>query len=80
MDGEQPKSIYRAPKTHKPGKKLRPITSNIDAPSEIVAQRLTYQFKQFPGPSGLDVENTKDAIKKYKTSKLKMMSVWFPSM
>jgi hypothetical protein len=45
--------------------KLRPITSNIiDAPSEIVAKRLAYQFKQFPGPSISYVENTQDAIKK----------------
>jgi hypothetical protein len=50
--------------THKPVKKLRPTTSNIDAPSEIVAKRLTYQFKQFPGLSGFYVENTQDAIKK----------------
>jgi hypothetical protein len=57
-------SIYGAPKTHKPGKKLWPITSNIDAPLEIVARRLTYQFKQFPGPSGFYFENTQDAIKK----------------
>jgi hypothetical protein len=56
--------IYGAPKTHKPGKKLRPITSNIDVPSEIVAKRLAYQFKQFPGPSGFYVENTQEAIKK----------------
>jgi hypothetical protein len=56
--------IYGAPKTHKPGKKLRPITSYIDAPSEIVAKRLAYQLKQFPGPSGFYVENTQDAIKK----------------
>jgi pentose-5-phosphate-3-epimerase len=42
---------------HKPGKKLRPITSNIDAPSEIVAKRLAYQFN-------FHVENTQDAIKK----------------
>jgi hypothetical protein len=44
--------------------KQRPITSNIDTPSEIVAKRLAYQFKQFPGPSGFYVENTQDAIKK----------------
>jgi hypothetical protein len=62
--------IYGAPKTHKPGKKLQPITSNIDAPLENVARRLTYQFKQFPGPSGFYFENTQ----------LKMMSVWFHSM
>jgi hypothetical protein len=61
---EKIKKKYGAPKTHKPGKKLRPITSNIDASSEIVAKRLAYQFKQFPGPSGLNVENTQDAIKK----------------
>jgi hypothetical protein len=58
--------IYGAPKTHKPGKKIRPITSNTDAPSEIVAKRLVYEFKQFPGPPGLCVENTQDAIKKLK--------------
>jgi hypothetical protein len=52
MDGEEP------------GKKLRPITSNIDGPSEIVAKRLAYQFKQLPGHSGFYVENTQDAIKK----------------
>jgi hypothetical protein len=36
------------------------ITSNIDAPLEIVARRLTYQFKQFPGPSGFYFENTQN--------------------
>jgi hypothetical protein len=50
--------IYVTPKTHKQGKKLRPsITCIIDVPSEIVAKRLAYQFKQFPGPSGF-YENT----------------------
>jgi hypothetical protein len=48
--------IYGAPKSHKPGKKLLPITFNNDALSEIVAKRQTYQFKQFPGPSGFYVE------------------------
>jgi hypothetical protein len=38
--------IYGAPKTHKSGKKLRPITSNTDAPSEKFAKTLAYQFKQ----------------------------------
>jgi hypothetical protein len=56
--------IYGAQKTHKPGKKLRPITSNIDAPSEIVAKRLAYHFKWFTGPSDFYIENTQDAIKK----------------
>jgi hypothetical protein len=41
-----------------------PITSNIDAPSEIVPKRLEYQFKQFPGPLGFYVENKHYAIKK----------------
>jgi hypothetical protein len=59
-------SIYGAPKTHKPEKKMRPITSNTDAPSEIVAKRLVYEFKQFPGPPSLYVKNTQDAIKKLK--------------
>jgi hypothetical protein len=62
--------IYGAPKTHKPGKKLRPKTSNIYVPSEIVAKRLKYQFKQFPGPSGFYVENTQDAIKKLQDIKI----------
>jgi hypothetical protein len=64
--GSNPKvpRIYGAPKTHKPGKKLRPITSNIDAPSEMVAKRLAYQFKQLPGPSVFYVENTQDGIRK----------------
>jgi Reverse transcriptase (RNA-dependent DNA polymerase) len=56
--------IYGAPKTHKPGNKMRPITSNIDAPSEIAAKRLVKQFKEFQGPPGFYVENTLDAIKK----------------
>jgi hypothetical protein len=58
--------INGAPKTHKPGRKMRPITSNTDTPSEIVAKRLVYEFKQFPGLPGLYVGNTQDSIKKLK--------------
>jgi hypothetical protein len=65
--------IYGAPKTHKPGKKLRPITSNIDAPSPIKSN--SFQVLQV-----FMLKTHKMRSKNYKTSKLKMMSVWFPSM
>jgi hypothetical protein len=56
--------IYGLPKIHKPGNKLRPIISNIDAPTEHFSKWLTNKLKDFPDPPGLFVKNTQEFVEK----------------
>jgi hypothetical protein len=44
--------IYGIQKTHKTGNKLRPITSNIDAPTERLSKWLTNKLKGLPDLPG----------------------------
>jgi hypothetical protein len=43
-------SIYGLPKMHKPGNKLSPITSNINAPTERLSKWLTSKLKDLHNP------------------------------
>jgi hypothetical protein len=58
------RKLYGAPKTYKPGKKMRPIVSNIDAPTKKIAKWLAEEFNKFPDPPDLYVKNTPAALKK----------------
>ena len=40
--------VYGLPKTYKPGKKMRPIVSNIGAPTDNLAKWLVKRFETFP--------------------------------
>lgn len=50
--------LYGLPKIHKPGNKMRPIVSNINAPSYNVAKLLVKEFASLPKPPGKYVKNT----------------------
>jgi PHD/YefM family antitoxin component YafN of YafNO toxin-antitoxin module len=63
-------SIYGLPKMHKPGNKLRPITSNINAPTERLSKWLTSKLKDLPNPPGLFVKNTQEFVEKVKNIQL----------
>jgi hypothetical protein len=45
---------------------MRPIVSNIDAPTEKIAKWLVEEFIKFPDPPGLYVKNTTNALEKLK--------------
>jgi hypothetical protein len=54
--------IYGIPKIDKPGNKLRPIISNIDAPTERLPKWLTNKLKDIPDAPGLFVKNTQEFV------------------
>jgi hypothetical protein len=58
--------IYELPKIHKPGNKLRPITSNIDALTERLSKWLTNKLKDLLDPPGLFVKNSQEFVEKMK--------------
>lgn len=63
--------IYGLPKIHKPGNKLRPIISNINAPAYKLAKWILSEFKSLPQPKGLDIKNSFEFIDKIANIKLK---------
>jgi hypothetical protein len=62
--------IYRFQKIQNPGNKLRPLTSNIDAPTERLSKWLTNKLKGLPNPPGLFVKNTQKFVEKVKDIQL----------
>jgi hypothetical protein len=50
VSNPQVPKLYGSPKTHKPGKKMRPITSNNNASTEKVAKWLVQEFNNLPDP------------------------------
>ncbi|XP_055306468.1 uncharacterized protein LOC129570775 [Sitodiplosis mosellana] len=62
--------MYALPKTHKEGKKMRPIVSNIGAPSYKLAKWLVAELKKLPKWESFSVKNTYDFVDKVKTVKL----------
>lgn len=56
--------LYALPKTHKPGKKMRPIVSNINAPSYKLAKWLVRQMKTVIKINSCSVKNSFDLINK----------------
>lgn len=58
--------LYGNPKTHKPGNKMRPVISNIDAPTSTIAQWLVEEFKQYEPPENSQVTNSYDFSAKIK--------------
>lgn len=50
--------MYALPKTHKPGNKMRPIVSNINAPSYKMAKWLLSEVKQLPKLNSCSVKDS----------------------
>ena len=58
--------MYGLPKIHKPGDSMRPIASNINAPTQKIAKWLIEQFNKLDPPLGLSVKNSIDFVNKIK--------------
>ena len=58
--------FYGLPKIHKPGNSMRPIASNINAPTQKIAKWLIEQFHLLNPPPTLSVKNSIDFINKIK--------------
>ena len=64
ISNPQVPKLYGLPKIHKPGKQMRPIASNINAPTKKIAKMLIQQFKQSNPPPSLSIKNSSDFVKK----------------
>jgi hypothetical protein len=58
--------LYGLPKVHKPGNKMRPISSNNNATTEKIAKWLSNEFKGLPDPPGQWVKNTFEFVERVK--------------
>lgn len=56
--------LYGLPKIHKQGSKMRPIVSNVQAPTYKIAKWLVDQFKEIGEPKSFQVTNSEDAAKR----------------
>lgn len=56
--------LYGLPKIHKPGNKMRPIVSNVNAPTYNLAKWLVAEFRKIGDPNGYQVLNNKDAAER----------------
>lgn len=62
--------LYALPKTHKTGNKMRPIVSNINAPTYKLAKWLVSEFKKLPQFESLSVKNSLEFVEKIKDLEL----------
>lgn len=58
--------LYGLPKIHKPGNKMRPIVSNINAPTYKIAKWLVAEFDKLTPPEGFQVKNSWEFVEKVK--------------
>jgi len=58
--------LYALPKTHKPGNKMRPIVSNINAPTYKIAKWLVKELKEVPNIKSMSVKNSFEFVDKIK--------------
>lgn len=56
--------LYGLPKIHKPGNKMRPIVSNVNAPTYKLAKWLVSEFQKIGEPKGFQVKNSEDAARR----------------
>lgn len=57
-------------KTHKTTEDLRPICSNINAPTDKLAKWLIKEFNKIKKPAGFDIKNSIELVKKLKNLKI----------
>lgn len=62
---EVPK-LYGLPKIHKPGKKMRPIVSNVNSPCYFLAKWLVKEMKNMPRIESASVKNSFDFVDRLK--------------
>ena len=58
--------LYALLKTHKPGNKMRPIASNINATTSKIAKYLTVQAKKLKKPQSFSIKNSQELIEAMK--------------
>jgi hypothetical protein len=58
--------LYGLPKVHKPGNKMRPISSNNNATTEKITKWLSNEFENLPDPPGQWVKNTFEFVERVK--------------
>jgi hypothetical protein len=63
--------MYGQVKLHKPGKTMRPVVSNINAPTSRISKWLVTEFENLNIWRGFSVKNTNEFVKKVKTITLK---------
>ena len=64
-------ALYGLPKIHKIGDKMRPIVSNIKAPTSKISKYLVKKFEDLNYPKGLAVKNSIDFVNKLKDVEIK---------
>lgn len=62
--------LYGLPKIHKEGNKMRPIVTNINAPTYNIAKWLVNKFNEFPQPPGRQVKNNIQFVEKIKNLRI----------
>lgn len=62
--------LYGLPKLHKDGIPMRPVVSNICAPTEKLAKWLVEEFKKLKAPFSFSVENSIDFTSKMKNVRI----------
>jgi uncharacterized protein YoxC len=58
--------LYGLPKIHKPGNKMRPILSNVNAPTSKLAKWVVKEVNELPPIQSLSVKNSFDFVEKIK--------------
>lgn len=58
--------LYGLPKTHKEGEKMRPIVSNVKAPTSNIAKVLTLTASKLKQPIGFSIKNSFELIERLK--------------
>ena len=69
--------LYGLPKIHKPGQQMRPISSNINAPTQNIAKWLIQQFKKLEPPPSLSIKNSIDFVDKIKNVRISRNETMF---
>lgn len=62
--------MYGLAKIHKADRPMRPISSNINAPTEKIAKWLVSEFRSIKSPTGLTVKNGIDFVDKMKNIRI----------
>ncbi|XP_071439012.1 uncharacterized protein [Hetaerina americana] len=71
----KPPHLYGLPKVHKEGVPLRPIVSNIDAPTYKLAQYIARSLQPFAGRTDSSVKNSTEFIHTIKNIEVKEQDV-----
>jgi len=73
--GSRPPRLYELPKIHKEGIPLRPIVSNIDAPTYQLSKHLSGLLNQYIGKTAHHVKNSFHFIRILESLKIKRLEI-----